>query len=61
MEHPTQQSLFPTETNLEAFMADAKAQLPIVEENHLVSLLQAHQNTILYLQQQRTMVCTPTS
>lgn len=48
---PQQQSLFPTADSLEQIEAEAKAALPITDENELMALLHKHQNTILHLQE----------
>lgn len=42
-----QQSLFPTRTSMEEVIAEAKAALPITNENQLIALLQLQQNTLL--------------
>lgn len=47
MKHEHQLSLFPTRDSVAQVVAEAKAQLPITEENKLVALLQMHENTIL--------------
>jgi hypothetical protein len=46
---PQQYSLFPTRDSVEEVIEEAKAQLPITDENQLVALLQIHQNTLISL------------
>lgn len=49
---PVVTSLYPTMGSLQEVIDHAKAQLPITNENTLVTILMTFQNTLLHLQEQ---------
>lgn len=46
---PRQRTLFPSRDSLEEVYMEARAMLPIEDNNQLISLLHMHSNTILNL------------